>query len=307
MLSITHANTLTGMEVHLRDVRYFVAVADELSVARAAERLYVSQPAVSKQVRGLERRIGFPLFDRGPDGLSLTPEGGALLAQAREILSRWEDAVEAARSAGDHTIVVGLQTAIGHALTRALHASMAGSNWTLTLKLVPWADPTAGLADGTSDAAIVWEPTDQRLDSQVLGSERRCVAVPAQHRLAGRKTVRFEEIAGEPMIALPESTGPLRAFWLGADRRNGEPATVRAEAATRDRMVELVSRGIGLALVAESHRHTCAHPGVVIVPVDDLAPAELRLAWRGRRAGEDPHGGLAAVMASSRTWPLATA
>lgn len=295
------------MEVHLRDLRYFVAVADELSVARAAERLYVSQPAVSKQVRGLERRLGFALFDRRPEGLSLTPEGDALLGQARDILSRWEVAVESARSAGAHTIVIGLQTALGHALTRALHAGMAGSNWTLSLKLMPWVDPTAGLADGTTDAAIIWYPIAPQLDSQVLATERRCVAVPARHPLAARDGVRFEEIAAEPMIALPESTGALRGYWLGADRRNGEQAAVRAEATAADRMLRLVSRGIGLALVAESHRHTCAHPGVSIVPVDDLPPAQLRLAWRGGAAGEEALGGLAAIMASTRAWAVPTA
>lgn len=141
----------------------------------------------------------------------------------------------------------------------------------------------------------------------MLATERRCVAVPNRHPLAARDGVRFEEIATEPLIALPESTGALRGYWLGADRRDGQQAPVRAEANGADRLLKLVSRGIGLALVAESHRHTCAHPGVCIVPVDDLPPAQLRLAWRGGTAGERALGGLASIMASTRAWEPPTA
>ncbi len=273
------------MEVHLRDVRYFVAVADELSVARAAERLYVSQPAVSKQLRALERRLGFTLFERRPEGITLTPEGVALRDRARDMLSEWEDAVETARGAGQRTIVIGLQTAIGHGLTRALHSSLGGCDWHLVLRVVPWSDPTAGLVNGSSHAAVLWEPVAGPLVSRPLASERRCVAVPVGHRLADRDLVTFEEIAAEPLIALPSSAGPGRPFWLAEDQRQGQPAPIAAEATSPTHLFDLVARGAGLALVAECHAPTCAPAGVQVVPIADLTPARLRLAWRPGDSG----------------------
>ncbi|WP_031110108.1 LysR family transcriptional regulator, partial [Streptomyces sp. NRRL S-146] len=90
------------MDVHLRELRYFVAVAEELHFTRAAERLYVSQPALSKQIRALERQVGVELFRRDRHGVALTDAGTALLPHARGVLDAWEEgaaAVDAAKSA----------------------------------------------------------------------------------------------------------------------------------------------------------------------------------------------------------------
>src|SRR5215467_502359 len=78
------------MDVHVRDLRYFVAVAEELHFTRAAERLFVSQPALSKQIRMLERQLGAPLFDRAREGVRLTPVGETLLPHARQVLAAWD-------------------------------------------------------------------------------------------------------------------------------------------------------------------------------------------------------------------------
>jgi DNA-binding transcriptional LysR family regulator len=87
------------MDVHGRDLRYFVAVAEELHFTRAAERLFISQPALSKQIRMLERQLGASLFDRGRDGVQLTPVGAALLPHAREVLAAWDRGWAAAEQA----------------------------------------------------------------------------------------------------------------------------------------------------------------------------------------------------------------
>ncbi|MDF3148982.1 LysR family transcriptional regulator, partial [Streptomyces sp. T21Q-yed] len=83
------------MDVHVRDLRYFTTVAEELHFTRAAERLYVSQPALSKQVRALERQLGVELFRRGPQGVSLTEAGTALLPHARRVLDAWAEGAAA--------------------------------------------------------------------------------------------------------------------------------------------------------------------------------------------------------------------
>ena len=196
-------------------MRYFVAVADELSVARAAERLYASQPAVSKQLRALERRLGFALFERRPDGLVLTPEGVALRERARSVLEDWQEAVDTARGAGHRTFVIGLQTAIDRGLTRSMHACLAGYEWSVALRMMPWSDCSAGLRTGTSDAAVLWHPVDPGLPSRVLSTEPRCVALPEDDPLARSTAVTFEEIAMRPFIALPESSGRCATSgWL---------------------------------------------------------------------------------------------
>jgi DNA-binding transcriptional LysR family regulator len=87
------------MDVHGRDLRYFVAVAEELHFTRAAERLYLSQPALSKQIRMLERQLGAELFERDRHGVALTPVGVALLPHARRVLAAWDEGREAAEQA----------------------------------------------------------------------------------------------------------------------------------------------------------------------------------------------------------------
>ena len=104
------------MDVHGRDLRYFVAVAEDLHFTRAAERLFISQPALSKQIRMLERQLGAPLFDRGRDGVQLTPVGEALLPHAREVLAAWDRgwaAAEEAKSRQAATLVAGMSTSPG--------------------------------------------------------------------------------------------------------------------------------------------------------------------------------------------------
>jgi DNA-binding transcriptional LysR family regulator len=97
------------MDVHGRDLRYFVAVAEELHFTRAAEKMYVSQPALSKQIRMLERQLGAPLFHRGPHGVRLTPVGTALLPYARQALAAWDlgwEAAERAKSGQRATLIL---------------------------------------------------------------------------------------------------------------------------------------------------------------------------------------------------------
>ncbi|NAS20274.1 LysR family transcriptional regulator [Herbidospora sp. NEAU-GS84] len=269
------------MDAHLRDLRYFVAVADDLHFTRAAERLFVSQPALSKQIRALERQLGFPLFDRDAAGVTLTPQGAALLPVARDLLGRWAEGLESAREAAPAgTLVIGMQTSVGRDLHRAtlrrFRDRMPG--WSVALRLVPWDDPSAGLSDGTSDVAYVWLPAPAGLDFRVLARERRFAAFAEGHRLAAREEVGLDDLRDEPFLALPASAGPLRDFWLGLDGRAS--AVVGTEVASADEVFEAVAGGLGIALVAEGNADLYRRPGVVCRPVAGLPPAELVIAWR---------------------------
>ncbi|MFG1701292.1 LysR family transcriptional regulator [Nonomuraea sp. NPDC049309] len=272
------------MDVHLRELRYFVAVADELNVTRAAERLYVSQPALSKQLRALEGRLGFRLFDRVPGGVTLTRQGAELLPVARDVLERWEAGVEQARAAAPAgTLVIGLQTAVGRGLQqealRRFRANMPG--WEVSLRLVGWDDPSGGLADGSSDVAFLWLPLPPGVRAYVLATERRGVAMPADHPLAELAEVPFEALADEPFIALPPEAGPLRDFWLAAGQRT-RPPVIGVTASTAEEVFEAVSSGLGVVLVAEGNAELYRRPGVTYRPVSGLPPGELAIAWRER-------------------------
>jgi DNA-binding transcriptional LysR family regulator len=275
------------MDVHLRNLRYFVAVAEELHFSRAAERLHVSQPALSKQVRQLERELRFQLFRRDRRRVQLTAAGEALLPSARRLLADWEEGLaEATARASEEgkVLQVGFQTSVGGGLYQDIAARFAElrPDWRLELRLHGWSDPTSGLRDRSADVAFLWLPTgaDDTVEVRVLRSERRFVALPTRHRLARRKALQFAELQDEPFVALPEDAGPLRDYWLALDERGGRPAEIGAVAATPDETFEAVATGHGVVLIAEGNTTIYARPGIVYRPVIDLTPCELAVARR---------------------------
>jgi DNA-binding transcriptional LysR family regulator len=275
------------MDVHLRNLRYFVAVAEELHFSRAAQRLHVSQPALSKQIRQLERELRFPLFRRDRRRVELTAAGEALLPKARRLLGDWEESlgIAAARAAEEGKVLqIGFQTSVGGGLYQAVAARFAERrpDWRLVLRLHEWSDPTGGLLDETADVAFLWLPTgaEDRIAVRPLRSERRFVALPIGHRLARRKGVRMTDLLEEPFVALPEAAGPLRDYWLALDERGGAPVRIGAEAATPDETFEAVAAGDAVVLLAEGNTTVYARPGIVYRPVIDLEPCQLAVGWR---------------------------
>jgi DNA-binding transcriptional LysR family regulator len=274
------------VDAHLRDLRYFVAVAEELSFTRAAERLHLSQPALSKQIRGLETTLRAQLFARDRRQVSLTAAGRALLDVARPLLERWDEgtaAVAEAAATEARVLRVGTLTSIGRDLYPSVvdHFAKREPGWRLELRSFSWADPTAGLRGHVTDAAFVWLPVGgDDIAVKVLTAEPRYAALSAGHPLAGRQEVKFADIAGEPFAALPCAAGPLREFWLATDQRAGRPAVVAAEVTSADEKFEIVATGAAVALVSEGNAVVYDRPGIVCVPVSDLAPARLAVGWR---------------------------
>lgn len=277
-----------AMDVHVRDLRYFMAVAEELHFTRAAERLYVSQPALSKQVRALERHLGVELFRRDPQGVTLTEAGAALLPHARRVLDAWSEgaaALEAARVAARSTLVVGMSTSPGRGgLLPAIRSrfTAAHPDTVLRLRQVSWEDPTAGLADGDADIAFVWLPLPdaERYGWTVFAEEPRLVALPDTHRLASRPEIDFADLLDEPFLALPAGAGPLRDYWLALEERAGRPPRIGAEIAGTEETYEALVAGLGVCLVATGNAPLITLGGVVTRPVRGLAPSRFALAWR---------------------------
>jgi DNA-binding transcriptional LysR family regulator len=275
------------MDVHGRDLRYFVAVAEDLHFTRAAERLFVSQPALSKQIRMLERQLGAPLFDRGRERVRLTPVGEALLPHARQVLAAWDRGraeAEQAKSRQRATLVAGMSTSPGRGgLLPAIRSRFTALHpeASVQLRQVGWHDSTAGLADGTADVAFVWLPLPgaARYEWIVVAQEQRLVALPDAHPLAGRDIIDFTDLLDEPFLALPHSAGPLRDYWLAVDARGGRPPLVGAEIASTDETYEALADGRGVCLIAAGNAPLVTLGGITTRPVRGLAPSQLALAW----------------------------
>ena len=281
------------MDVHGRDLRYFTAVAEELSFTRAAEKLFVSQPALSKQIRALERQLGVDLLRRDRHGVALTAQGAALLPHAREVLAVWrsaQTAVEEVKSAGRCDLVIGMSTSPGRGLLPALRARLLSRHPNVhpVLRQVNWADPTAGLADGSSDVAFIWLPLPDagRYQHAVVAREPRLVALPDGHPLAARAAadlegkVDFSDLLDEPFLALPPQAGPLRDSWLALDARDGREPRIGAVVASAEETHEAVAGGQGVVLLAANNAPLVARDEVVAVPVRGVSPSLLAVAAR---------------------------
>jgi DNA-binding transcriptional LysR family regulator len=275
------------MDVHLRNLRYFAAVAEELHFSRAAERLRVSQPALSKQIRQLERELRFPLFRRERRRVELTAAGEALLPAARQLLADWEQALAAATQRADEEaklLRVGFQTSVGGGLYQEIAARFAElrPEWRLELRAHIWSDPTGGLLDRSADVAFVWLPAgaEDLIEVHPLRSERKFVALPAGHRLVHHDAIAMTDLLEEPFVALPPEAGTLRDHWLAIEDRGAHAVLIGAEARTADEAMEAVATGHGIVLLAEGNVSVYARPGIVCRPVDGVQPCQLAVAWR---------------------------
>ncbi|MFG2315956.1 LysR family transcriptional regulator [Streptomyces tendae] len=274
------------MDVDTRLLRYFAAVAEEGSLTRAAQRLYVSQPALTKQIRQLESALGVPLFTRSRSGMALTGPGRTLAARVPGLLAGWEAALRETRSAArraDRILRVGFLASAANEATQPIIAEFARRrpDWRAEMRQAAWSNPSAGLAESDVDVALVRLPFPGQETLRVveLFSEPRCVALPETHPLAGRETIDFRELWDEPFVAAPPETGPWRAYWLAADERDGHPVRVGAVTEQPDDWLTAIANGYGVALAPESAARFYTRPGVVHRPVTGIGPSRVAVAW----------------------------
>ena len=273
------------MDVHLRDLRYFAAVAEELHFRKAAERLFVSQPVLSRQIARLEQDLKAQLFIRDRRSVQLTSAGEALLHRARHLLEDWDAATKEVAILArkeQSVLVIGLQTGVGRGMLHTLTQALNAIQWRPELHQVAWNDATAGVEAGDCDAGFAWLGTtiNPRCDYVVVAEEPIMLAVNSQHRLAGRRQASFAEISNEPLVALPDSAKELRSFWLAEHARHGSPAPIACEAATADEALENVAAGTGSVFISAGNSVLYAREGVHFLDVPDLPPARLAFLWR---------------------------
>ena len=273
------------MDVHLRDLRYFTAVAEELHFRKAAERLFVSQPVLSRQIARLEQDLKARLFIRDRRSVQLTSAGEALLHRTRHLLEDWDAATKEVAILArkeQSVLVIGLQTGVGRGMLHTLTQALNAIQWRPELHQVAWNDATAGVEAGDCDAGFAWlgATINPRCDYVVVAEEPIMLSVNSQHRLAGRRHASFAEVSNEPLVALPESAKELRSFWLAEHARHGSPAPIACEAATADEALENVAAGTGSVFISAGNSVLYAREGVHFLDVPDLPPARLAFLWR---------------------------
>jgi DNA-binding transcriptional LysR family regulator len=274
------------MDVDTRLLRYFGAVAEEGSLTRAAERLFVSQPALTKQIKQLESRLGVRLFTRSRAGMALTEPGRALAERVPEVLAGWDRAVGGtlgAASRAARVLRVGFVASAANEATQQIVAEFARRRpgWRAEMRQAAWSDPTAGLAGGEVDVALLRLPFPGQdgLRVEVLFSEPRCVVLPAAHPLAARELIGFRELWDEPFVAAPAETGRWRDYWLGAEEREGHPVRIGAVTDQPDDWLSAIANGYGIALAPASAARFYARPGIVYRPVSGISPSRAGVAW----------------------------
>lgn len=275
---------LASMRPEVRQLQYFLAVADELNFTRAAERLNIAQQALSSAIAQLEALLGVKLFERTTRTVTLTSAGETWLPYAREAFAGAGRAADAARdlAAGRRGLLrVGLAATTALDLTPRLLRAFAERFPLVDAQLehFDFEDPSGGLHEHRTDVALVRPPfSDHGLELVALGTEPRFAVLAADHPLAERASVDFAELADEPWMAV--ATDPLWCdFWQVAELRS-EPVKVGAICRTRDELFEAARARTATGLVPESVARAQAWPLLKFVEVRDVVPSTLAIAWR---------------------------
>ncbi|WP_448097957.1 LysR substrate-binding domain-containing protein [Luteibacter yeojuensis] len=264
----------------LRQLRYFVEVAETLSFTQAAQRLHISQPPLSQQIQSLEADLGVRLLDRNRRRVALTEPGRIFLVEAKAILARAESArtVVAEAAAGftgqlrlAYAVSVSFHPALPETLLRFSHAAAGVS---LHLGEMLTGAQYDALLSGQIDVGLLRAHPEgvanaRQLNVEVIDHEPLVIALPALHRLAKHASVRMDALAGERFVAPPRAhaTTLTDRLTLLANKAGFRP-NVRQEAQQIPSLLPLVAAGLGVALVPASLRAVHME-GVSFVPVDD--------------------------------------
>jgi DNA-binding transcriptional LysR family regulator len=248
--------------MELRHLRYFVAVAEELNVRRAAERLHVSQPPLSRQIHDLEDEIGAQLFLRGKRGMQLTDAGKFLLQEARQILSQSERAVQLTNAASR-----GEAGRLSLAYSAAIFDPAFSSAVRLFRHRFPLVDlamrelsfsgQLQALLDNQIDVGyIVFGSlyTQEEIESECIRRVATCVALPRDHPLAKRKHLMLRDLANEPFIFPRRSMSTFRAWLIDLCRTAGFTPKIAQEGDNAMGILGLVASGVGVAFTPETGR-----------------------------------------------------
>ena len=272
------------MEVTQRQLRAFSAVALELNFSRAAQRLHISQPALSLCIQQLEKALGVRLLERNTRAVALTDAGLDFLDKLSPALAALDEAVTTARrwATGEIGVLrIGYLIGAGlEELPRLLRDfTTRYPNVRVETAEYDFSDPSAGLRTGEVDIALIRPPIDLDIETLILSHEGWVACVASDHPFAARDSVALAAVLAEPIVAAPASAGAWRDYWIAADYRITTPATIVAEAATFESEFNTVAQGKGISITVETAARYYRRPGVSFVPISDAPPCSVALAW----------------------------
>jgi DNA-binding transcriptional LysR family regulator len=279
--------------IDLRQLRYFQAVAEELHFGRAAARLAIAQPALSRQIQQIEQELGMPLLRRTQRRVELLPAGALLLERSRAIQQELARTLADVRRTGAgelgklalgfiHSSTYGLLPTVIRRF-RQLYPGIE-----LELHEMPITAQHTALVRGTIDLGLLRvQPAPAELEVATVLADPFVLAVPARHPLAARERVRLKEVAGEPFVMFSQSEAPLLHDRVQSlcEQAGFQPAVVQ-RATQLHTIVGLVGGGLGVAVLPATARNL--HPRQVrfLAIADKAEPLHIALAWR--RGHETP-------------------
>jgi len=267
----------------LRTLRYFVAVAEELHFGRAAARLHMTQPPLSRAIKQLETDLGTVLLHRSPIGVQVTPAGAALYNEARTLLEQADQVRHrVAAAAGAASITIGMLADSAEPAGTRLAATFRKRHPTVQVRIreADFTDPTTGLRAGLADVALTRTPfDDEGITTQVLRTDPVGVVLRTDDPLAQHNTLHLDDLADRRWFQLPDGTDPLwRAYWNATTPgRHREGPIVR----TVHECLQGVLWNGAVGLTPLTHD---LPEGLTSVPLLDMPPSQLVVAWNSDNA-----------------------
>lgn len=281
-------------ELETRQLRYFLAVAEELHFGRAAERLGMAQPPLSRAIRELERQLGVALLERTTRQVRLTAAGKVLLRDARTALEAVSAAGQRARHAGSHRprLRLALKADTDGGLLPQILSAYAEEEHALPVELVlgGFGEQAQTLREGRADAGLLLTPFDDRcLDTEPLLTEPLLAAMPAADPLAARRSLCLADLAGRSVLGEPPADqGDPASPRATAGTGGGEPRPGAERPPTADatrnvsdltQILRLVELGTIICFLPASVTRRYPRTEIAYRPVRDLLPATLAVAW----------------------------
>jgi DNA-binding transcriptional LysR family regulator len=271
--------------MELRQLRYLVAIDEAGNLGRAADLLFVSQPALSYALKSLENEFGVRLFERHAGGVTATAAGRDIVAEARRTLQQADRVagVAARHRRGETGVLrVGFEASGAGELTTQARAEFVRRH--PGVRVVPkrfdWGQEVAALRDGVVDVAFVWLPADlSGLHSELVHTETRVVGLPVGHRLAGRAGLSVMEVNDEPLMWTEQAPRDWVDWWAVNPRPDGSSPTWGPTNDNVEEMLEQVAEGAAICFAPCSMSLYYARPDLVWVPLTDVEPLRVALAW----------------------------
>ncbi len=271
----------------LRKLRYFVAVAEELHFGRAADRLFITQPVLSRQIQQLEAELESDLLVRTSRQVRLTDAGAQLLEEARALLAASDAARRRMQGVAEGRVTLRIGFFVGDNFTPALRKfKLEQKDVSIELHRIYWDDQVEALHGGRVDVAFVHLPIDEHgLELIPARSEPRVAVLPRDHPVAGQEAIGIADLAEDPVIVQRGASDAWQAFHNVDPRPDGRHPLPGPSVDCIEEKLELVAAGQGVSFVPASAAAVYQQADVAYVPIVDIPPIQICLAWReGRRS-----------------------